>query len=390
MLSFHKFIAEIREIMDHIPSGVLIALDSDGTSILANRSARELFGLALTGEISASLPGFRASLTGHEVLPAALPLQRSMRHDRLIHAEDYEVLRSDGMRRFVTMSAAPLYGQAGEVRGGVAILVDVTYLRTQERHLRFESHELNRLIAREQRVTDILQNAQLPLKLPEVDGFALSALYRSSDSERSVGGDWYDAFHLPDGRIGLSIGDVMGSGIAAAITMAKVRQAIQSAALVRPDPPTMLDAANSTLTLHDARAAATAVAGVLNPVTAELTFASAGHPLPLVRQNAGELGEFTGIAPPLGVFEKARAQTHCATLLPGDLAVFYTDGLIDSGHDGISGDRLLRSILSSTTFSAVDEIAESLHRRMRDTGSRTDDVAILTVARSGLAPGRTL
>lgn len=381
MPSFDELIPEIREIMDNIPSGVLISLDADGTSVLANRAARELFGLPLTGDISESIPDFRAPLTGRNLLPESLPLRRSMRLGRLIPAEDFEVSRPDGMRRFVTMSAAPLFGQAGEVRGGLAILVDVTYLRTQERNLRFESDELNRLIAREQRVTATLQQAQLPQKLPEVAGFALSALYQSADSELSVGGDWYDAFHLPDGRVGLSIGDVSGSGLAAAVTMAKLRQAIQSTALILPEPATMLDAANSTLALHDTGGSATAIAGVLDPTTAELTFASAGHPMPLVREKNGRLEDFAGSAMPLGVYEKARAQTHYATLAPGDVAVFYTDGLVETECDVASGERLLRSILASAGFSLADQIAEILHRQMLHSRFASDDVAILTIAR---------
>ena len=373
--------------MDNIPTGILISLDTTGSSILGNRAARELFGVPGGLDISDKIPAFRASSTGYVVPPEALPLQRAMQWDRMIDAKDYELLRPDGMRRFVTMAAAPLYGSGAQVAGGVAILVDVTYLRTQERSLLIESDELNRLIARELRVAEILQKAHLPLKLPEVDGFSLSAVYQPSDFDQNVGGDWYDAFQLAHGLIGLSVGGVTGTGVAAAVAMAKVRQAIQSAALVRPEPATMLQVANSTLTLHDASTSATAVAGVLNPANGKLTFASAGHPLPLVRERAGYLREFRGVAGPLGDFERGAARTHGATLSPGDLAVFFTDGLVEATQDGISGRHLLRSVLSSGTIPLSEESAELLHREMFDTRSGQDDVVILAIARCGSETG---
>jgi PAS domain S-box-containing protein len=371
--------------MDNIPTGILIALDGEGSRVIGNRAACDLFAVPYGSDFAEGAPIFRDPSNGFVVKRDFLPLWRSLQSERSVDATDFEVQRRDGMRRFITMAAAPVYDGWGETAGSVAILVDVTYLRAQERSLRLEARELNSLIAREQRVTEMLLKAHLPRKLPKVHGFAFSAVYRPSDGERNVGGDWYDAFRLPGGRIGLSVGEVNATGVSATVAMAKMRQAIQSAALVRADPATMLHAANKTLALHDAGASATAVAGVLDPATASLKFISAGHPLPLVRDGAGYIREFRGVAPPLGDFEGDGARTHSAALKPGDLAVFFTDGLLEAVRDGVSGGQLLRSVLIRQRPSSEEESAERLRRQLFADRTGSDDVVILTIARCGEA-----
>ena len=96
------------------------------------------------------------------------------------------------------------------------------------------------LYAREHRVAEALQAASLPRRLPEIDGIALDAIYVPGRSEAQIGGDWYDAFALADGRIVVSIGDVAGSGLDAAVTMSSMRQIIRGIAQVHADP--VLDA----------------------------------------------------------------------------------------------------------------------------------------------------
>jgi serine phosphatase RsbU (regulator of sigma subunit) len=312
-------------------------------------------------------------------------LFRALELGRSIPIVDYEVLRADGMKRLVTMAAGPLYGDHGEVQGAVATLTDVTYIRTQERRMRQDRDGLMRLIAREQHIAQTLQKAHLPQTLPIVPGFRLSGMYLSPESDTSAGGDWYDAFRLRDGRIGFSIGDVMGSGLEAAVTMGKLRQAIQSVAFVHAEPSVMLDAANATLAEHDKERIATAVAGVLDPKNATLTFAAAGHPLPMLRTFDGMLVAFEGTAPPLGVYEEGDARNHFALLNPGDLAVFYTDGLIEATRDADIGERMLRMALLGPGCLGSQDSAIALHHRMLGKTECTDDVAILTVAREKAA-----
>lgn len=381
MLSFDAFLTQFRSVIDHVPSGVVIALDPAGRALVANRAARDLLGVVRSEEVAPDRPPFRTPLTGRKVAWKLLPLQRAMDDNAPVPAADYEILRSDGERRFATMSAAPLCDDQGEVRGGVAVLVDVTYLRMLESRLRQERNELSSRFVREKRIAETFQNAQLPERLPRIAGFALSALYRPAGSAARVGGDWYDAFQLPDGRIGLSIGDVMGHGLNAAVTMGKLRQAIQSAAFIKPDPPVMLDAASSTLMLHDRDLIASAIAAILNPHSGTLTFAGAGHPLPLIRRRNATLVAFQGTAVPLGLSARCGAETHITELSPGDLAVFYTDGLVEATRDANIGERMLRTALTTSKDLDTEEAAANLHARILGSRDSPDDVAILTIAR---------
>ena len=87
------------------------------------------------------------------------------------------------------------------------------------------------IYAREHHVADTLQRALLPEELPRDDHLTFDAAYLPGAQEAAVGGDWYDAFRLPDGRIAFSVGDVAGHGLRAAIVMGEVRQAFRAAAL---------------------------------------------------------------------------------------------------------------------------------------------------------------
>ena len=380
MLFFDAFVAQFEGVMDRVPSGVIVSLDAAGRSIVANRAARRLFGLSWNQKIGPAMLPVCTPLTGRKVPWDLLPLQRAISENAAVPAADYEILRSDGIRKFATMSAAPLRDRDGRVRGGVAVLVDVTYLRTLEKRRRRIRDALSMQFTREQHTAGAFQAAQFPERLPDADGFVLSAVYRAADAE-PIGGDWYDAFPLADGRIGLSIGDVMGHGLDAAVTMGKLRQAIQAAAFVDPRPSVMLDAASSTLMLHDPELIASAVAGILSPNTATLTFAAAGHPLPLVRQRDATLLEFPGAAAPLGFTEHCNAETHVAELAPGDVAVFYTDGLIEASRDALAGERMLHNVLAGLNSFDAEAAAVRLQERVLGPEGSPDDVAILTVAR---------
>jgi PAS domain S-box-containing protein len=236
-----------------------------------------------------------------------------------------------------------------------------------------ELSERDRIVARS------FQEAALPASLPLVAGLRFDAMYEAGKTEALVGGDWYDVFALADGRIVVSIGDVAGSGLAAAVTMAGVRQSIRGAAHVRADPGVMLDAAQRVLN-DDTGRFVTAFVGVIDPRTASLTYGSAGHPPPLLRLAGGAVEELTGNGVPLGVNGGASATERTIDLPAASLLVLYTDGLIEATRDIIAGERQLRAVLGEEKVYAAELPARILHDRMLANGSR-DDVAILTIRR---------
>lgn len=232
--------------------------------------------------------------------------------------------------------------------------------------------------AREHRVATSFQRAALNEDLPDVPGLRFSALYQAAQSEASVGGDWYDAFRLPDGRVVFSVGDVSGSGLEAAVTMASVRQSIRTAVLINPDPASVLDAVDRIVRAMGHGRFVTAFVGVFDPVLTELVFANAGHPPPLLRDAAGRVVELAQGDLPLGLRQQANAHPIEMNVRPGSLLIAYTDGLTEFDHDLDAAQSRLMEVLRQTV---EDEsaTAESVFRAVSEGRPPRDDVALLTV-----------
>jgi serine phosphatase RsbU (regulator of sigma subunit) len=230
---------------------------------------------------------------------------------------------------------------------------------------------------RERRVARSFQDAALPKRLPAVQGLDFNAIYEAGKAEALVGGDWYDAFPLVDGRIVVSIGDVAGSGLSAAVTMASVRQAIRGAAHAKADPSGMLDAADRALDDPE-RCFVTAFVGVIDPAKSTITYQCAGHPPPVLRMPDASVAELVSGGPPLGLRTGGETSPSTADLPAGSLLVLYTDGLIESTHDILEGQARLRAALVDDTVVRAENPAQMLHDLILCEGSR-DDVAVLTV-----------
>jgi PAS domain S-box-containing protein len=246
------------------------------------------------------------------------------------------------------------------------------------------SIENARMYERERHIAVALQSASLPETLARVDHLRLDAAYFPGSAEATIGGDWYDAFALEDGRIVLTVGDVLGHGLHAAITMTKLRQAMQSAAMVDADPNVMLDVADKTLRMHDADGYATALAAIFDPPTRVLTFASAGHPGPALAFPDGKVVEFSSPGILLGMRTNgAEHATKDINLEVDSVLVLFTDGLVEATRDIEEGHRRLHEALARRELihgpSPARAIVEAVLRG-QDPG---DDIAVLTAT---LAP----
>lgn len=245
-----------------------------------------------------------------------------------------------------------------------------------------------RLYEREHRVAVTLQRAMLPAVLPEVEGLAFDAVYYPGATEAEIGGDWYDAIALPDGRVVVSIGDVTGRGLTAAVIMGRMRQAIEALATYEPDPVRLLDAADRVLRRANADAIVTALVGVLDPAARTLTYATAGHPTPIVRAPDGTIRQLPGRGLPLGLRDGPQPPATTAVLPSSALVVFFTDGLVESTRDIAEGERRVFAALRDGAVADGRAPAASLVARVLDDGVR-DDVAVLTV-RVAEAPSAAL
>ena len=177
----------------------------------------------------------------------------------------------------------------------------------------------------------------------------------------------------------ITVGDVLGHGLQAAVTMTKLRLAMQSAAMVDAEPHLMLRVADATLRLSGPDAYATAIAAVYDPTTRRLTFASAGHPGPARRTASGRVEIVNHFGSMIGLRSGDEAGTCTIAAPPGSSLVFYTDGLIDVVRDMDEGFRRLTLALESDLLVTAAQPAQALVDAVLAGDQAHDDVAVLVV-----------
>jgi PAS domain S-box-containing protein len=229
---------------------------------------------------------------------------------------------------------------------------------------------------REHRVAEALQAASLPQRLPSARGLSLFAYYAAARSEATIGGDWYDAFELRDGRVVLSIGDVTGRGLDAAVTMANVRQILRGIGHVHADPALMLQAADRALRAEHPDTYVTALACVVDTPNGTVTYASAGHPPAALRRRGGDVSMLTGPGLPLGMRSQDEPDAVTLPLRDGDALVLYTDGLSEVERRPRDGEEAIVAEVRRGDIFATDDPARALYDRLVGDRAR-DDVAIL-------------
>lgn len=235
-----------------------------------------------------------------------------------------------------------------------------------------------RLFEREQRASYTFQNAAIVSQLPRVEYAEFDAIYVAGRAEALVGGDWYDAFCLNDGRIIVSIGDVAGSGLDAAVAMVNVRQALRAVAHVHADPVLMLEAADRAFQSQYPDRYVTTFVAVIDPVTQLCAYANAGHPAPVLRSPDGSVQQLGGRGVPIGTPSfSANLETHHVQMPCDSLLVLYTDGLTEFARDVIEGERRLFDAIENV-LPSTPHVARAIYDMTLPSHAR-DDVAILTV-----------
>jgi serine phosphatase RsbU (regulator of sigma subunit)/anti-sigma regulatory factor (Ser/Thr protein kinase) len=236
------------------------------------------------------------------------------------------------------------------------------------------------LFERTHRVADRLQRALLPDSLPHIPGAAFHAAYRPASDEAEVGGDWYDAFKLPDGRIAISMGDVAGHGLEAATVMGEIRQSMRTAAVTQRTPAQLLEHINSVINLRKSIGMVTAIFAFYEPRSRQLTYAVAGHPPPVLTISGGFNGFLPGGGVPLGVESEIRAADWTIVLPPRSCVVFYTDGMTEYSRDVLLGEHRLIEASARSFESDPENPALALQERIFDATVNRDDAATLTLS----------
>ncbi|MEV5508368.1 SpoIIE family protein phosphatase [Streptomyces orinoci] len=229
----------------------------------------------------------------------------------------------------------------------------------------------------QQRETAIaLQRAILgPDRLPE--GFAVR--YEPATPPLEVGGDWYDTVALPDGRIGIVVGDCVGRGLEAASVMGQLRSACRALLLQEPGPAQTLMALDRFAAGVPGALCTTVFCAVLDPGTGRLTYASAGHPPGIVAQSDGTTRLLDqGRSLPLAVRPgRQRPEGRC-TLPPRSTLLLYSDGLVERRRRPLTaGIDQAAEALQEGRGVPLDNLATQVMARLAPPEGYDDDVALL-------------
>ena len=334
---------------------------------------------------------------------AAYPIAAAVREERVVLLPDLESYReqfpdilADTIAAGVRASASlPLYRSDGTPLGALAFAwteatpfspkleaalraVGVLCVETVERAERYDAdHEL--VVAMQRRLLG---------DLPSLPGVETAARYLPATASLAVGGDWYEGLVLAETRMALVVGDVAGHGIAAAADMALVRGMVT--ALVHSGLATseVFAELSAVLSQRTGRLLATAALVVVDIEHETVTFATAGHPPPLLRLPDGEVRRLDSAnSPVIGVLRRRRV-SDVAPFPQGSRLVMYTDGLVERRdrpvNDGIDvAISRIRAIADdATSLDIIDGLIEEL------IGDRVaeDDIALLVVHHTGRRP----
>ncbi|MFF4854829.1 PP2C family protein-serine/threonine phosphatase [Streptomyces rubiginosohelvolus] len=304
---------------------------------------------------------------------------------------EFRIVRPDGGTRTLHMTGEPVLDAEGCTASMWAVLRDVSELRRSEQAVTRSRASVQReehIERTEHRMAVELQETVLPpwrgsLRLPPQGPGALdiAAHYLPSASSGLIGGDWYDAMELPDGRTLLTVGDLTGHGIPATSAMAMLLGALRGMAVAGIEPGALMGHLNQVLETSIQPALGSALCCRFDPGTSVLSWAQAGHPAPvLFRGGAGRLlpppdGILLGAAPQ-AVFEQDEVR-----LFPGDVLVLHTDGLTRRGDRGAGPEALLAL---GPRFAEARTAQECVRGVVEEFGGteRLDDACVL-VARIG-------
>jgi hypothetical protein len=332
-------------------------------------TGRYLVDSGTEAEPWASLVPLAEAATFQAALATAMERGKPFRCDvRLRHGHE------DGDSRMHAVTITPHLTDDDRIASWIGMAVDIEKWTRVESALAKREAQYRKELAR----STSLQRAVLPPHLPVVKGLAFDAIYEPGLSDENVGGDWYDAVRLLDGRVMLTIGDVAGSGLNAAVVMGVVRQIMRGIAQLHAEPALMLDASDRALRLEYPDTLVTAWVGILDLVSRTLTYASAGHPSPLLLDPSGSVKNLDHLTLPIGLRQGHQGHASTVALADGSAIWLYTDGLIEATHDIVQGSRLLEQTALRLSTETVQNPAAVVRRLVIPNGSQ-DDVAILVV-----------
>ena len=250
-----------------------------------------------------------------------------------------------------------------------------------QQHLEQERIERER-IEQELRVARRIQQASLPEEVPTLAGWQISPYYRPA---REVGGDFYDFHLLSEGRLGLVVGDATGKGVPAALVMSTTCGMLRLAAQSSSSPGQMLQRVNEALFPYiPPNMFVTCFYAILDPQSASLTYANAGHDLPYLHRN-GAAEELRARGMPLGLMPGMGYEEKETILEAGHAALLYSDGLVEAHnpHGEMFGFPRLRELVAEhgEKRSLGDFLLEELYSFVGEGWEQEDDISLTALHR---------
>lgn len=360
---------------EQAPSLLAVCEGPDLVLTALNSAAREVYGDRVGVPVASAFP----EGAGQEIVSWTAEAHRS---GEPVTGRLWET--ADG---WLSFTLVPCRAGDGSVRGVVAQAVDATEQVRARTEAETRARDLQRRadVARQDLVG--FHDALLPEGLPLGPGVRLAARYLLAEDISLAGGDWFDAVALPDGRTILVVGDVVGHGVRASVTMGELRTLFEERVRSDGDLVAALELLERRAERLPQARAATVCAAVLDPDAGTLTYCTAGHPPPLVVSpggaasylpvtGSGALGSglpFVLAEEPIGV---------------GDVVVLYTDGLVERPGRSPAENTLDLARVAGSAVTVSDEsdqrAAPDLVRSVVDELTRpgfTDDITVLAAQR---------
>nr|MDT0656591.1 SpoIIE family protein phosphatase [Micromonospora sp. DSM 115978] len=307
------------------------------------------------------------------------------RHDQKIRALAALPLRTPSMRGALTVGYQRPHAWSPAERALLAASAELV-AQAAERARRFETQHGE---------SQLLQRSMLPEHLADLPRMRIAARYEAGVDGNAAGGDFYDSFTLPGGRLAVVLGDVAGHDVQAAALMGQVRAALRALALTNSDPAPVLHGLDRLVQslgaeAHSDELFVTVVYGVVEPDPGRLTVASAGHPAPVLRRpdpDGSVSARFVAVPPgvPLGLGGARVSAT--VDFLPGDTLLLYSDGVVERRRQGLTtGLEALADAVAAAP--SGDPRALCAVATGAVAGATEDDVAVLAVEHA-TAPSRS-
>jgi PAS domain S-box-containing protein len=296
---------------------------------------------------------------------------------------DFRILNRGGEQRWIAHVCQRVYNDNGKCLGRRASNRDITKRKLAE-------HELARAAERDHHIAEVFQRTVMPTQLPiQPPGYEIATKYQPASQEAEVCGDFCDIFDLGDGYIGISIGDIVGKGLLAAMRVTAAKNMIRSYAFLYDRPSKVMTLVNDALCRDIAMEndMLTAFFAILDTKIGILTYSNAGHEPPLLWQASG-MAKLLNVGGPMfcGLGKQVYLEGYL-NLQPGDVFVTVTDGITEAGIDRCAqhyGAEGVINCMSTHASMTAEQISTAIMESAKKfaNGPLRDDASVVVIKKT--------